>query len=252
MEMKISKTFYSVDVSSSLAVATMSQPHVIYVVGSGPMIGSHTARLFATHSFTKVVLFSRSPSNLSRDASFVTSAAPSASVHTYPADVTDHVAFKAGLEKAVSEVGVPEVVVYNAARINFGMFGQYPPEDIIADFKIPNLGLYTTASVLLPHLQALAKSAPSAKPSLFVTSAAIIHQPFAPVFALSMAKAAQANLVKLLAEENRDIVHVALVTVGGQVTPEEEVNNPSNIATKFWELYQQQKGSWAFEKKCGW
>ncbi|KAI9878497.1 MAG: hypothetical protein M1830_000729 [Pleopsidium flavum] len=230
----------------------MTSPGPIFIVGSGPMIGSHVARLFATHSFAHLALFSRSSSNLLRDASFVTSAVPSASVHTYPTDVADHAALKATLEKAVSEVGVPEVVVYNAARMNFGMFGQYSTEDIVEDFKIPNLGLYTTASVLLPHLQALATSNPSAHPALFVTSGAIIHQPLAPVFSLSMAKAAQASLTKVLADENKDVVHVALVTVGGQVTPEEKVNNPQNIATKFWELYEQKKENWEFEKKCGW
>ena len=138
------------------------------------------------------------------------------------------------------------------ACINYGMFGQYSSEDIVEDFKIPNLGLYTTASKLLPHLQALAKSHPDAHPALFVTSSAIIHQPFAPVFSLSMAKAAQANMTKLLAEENKDIVHVALVTVGGQVSMEEKVDNPPNIASKFWELYEQKRGSWEFEIKCGW
>lgn len=224
----------------------------IFVVGSGPMIGSHVARLFAKHTFTNVVLLSRSTDNLSRDVSFVTSAAPSAGVRTYAADVTDEATLTAALEKAVSENGKPEVVVYNAARINYGMFGQYSQEDILVDFKIPNFGLYTTAKVLLPHLQSLAKSHPDAHPALYVTSSALIHQPFAPVFSLSMAKAAQASLVKLLAAENKDVVHVALVTVGGQVTPEEEVNNPANIATKFWELYEQKKGSWDLEMKCGW
>lgn len=151
----------------------------------------------------------------------------------------------------MAEVGTPEVVIYNAARINYGVVGQYTPNDIVEDFKVPNLGLYTTATVLLPHLQRLASTHPEAHPALFVTSAAIIHQPFAPVFSLSMAKAAQGSLAKLLAAENKD-VHVALVTVGGQVTPEEEVNNPKNIATKFWALYEQKKGDREFEMKCGW
>ena len=218
------------------------------------MIGSHVARLFASKSFSNVVLFSRSESNLSRDCTSVVSDATSASASTrgYAVDVTDSVALKKALEKAVSDVGVPEVVVYNAARINYGMFGQYSTEDILEDFKIPNLGLYNTAAVMLPHLQELAKSDRNCHPSLFVTSGAIIHHPFAPVFSLSMAKAAQASLTKLLAENNKDIVHVAHITIGGQVTPEEPVNNPSNIATKFWELYEQKKGSWEFEKKCGW
>lgn len=230
----------------------MAPPSTIFIIGSGPMIGSHVARLFAEHGFEHLALFSRSASNLSRDASFVASAVPAASVHTYEADVTDHSSLSGALEKAISEIGVPEVVLYNAARINFGVFGQYSAEDIVEDFKIPNLGLYTTASTLLPHLQALAKTHPEAHPALFVTSGAIIHQPFAPVFSLSMAKAAQANMTKLLAEENKDVVHVALVTVAGVVSMEEKVSNPPNIASKFWELYEQEKGNWEFEMKCGW
>ena len=216
------------------------------------MIGSHVARLFAEHGFEHLALFSRSTSNLLRDASFVTSAVPAASVHTYEADVTDHISFSGALEKAISKIGVPGVILYNAARINFGVFGQYSSEDIVEDFKLPNLGLHTTASKLLPHLQALAKTHPEAHPALFVTSGAIIHQPFAPVFSLSMAKAAQANMTKLLAEENKDVVHVALVTVAGQVLMEEKVSNPPNVASKFLELYEQEKGNWEIEMKCGW
>ena len=216
------------------------------------MIGSHVARLFATHDFTHVALFSRSTTNLSRDASFVTSAVPSADVRTYAADVTDCTDLTTALEKAVSDLGPPEVVIYNAARINYGMFGQYSTDDMMTDFKIPNFGLYNTAKVLLPHLQALAKTHPDAHPALFVTSSALIDQPVAPVFSLSMAKSAQASLVKLLAADNKDVVHVALVTVGGQVSFVEKVRNPANIATKFWELYEQRKGSWEFEMKCGW
>jgi NAD(P)-dependent dehydrogenase (short-subunit alcohol dehydrogenase family) len=146
--------------------------------------------------------------------------------------VTDPAGLTTALEKTVSEVGASEVVVYNAARNSYVMLGQYSPIDILEDFKVPNLGLCTTASVLLPHLQALAKSIQDAYPALSLTLGAIIHQPFAPVFSLSMAKAAQASLVKILAEENKGVEHVALVTVGGQVTMEEAVNNPANIATK--------------------
>ncbi len=132
------------------------------------------------------------------------------------------------------------------------MVGQYAALDIVEGFKVPNLGLYTTATVLLPHLRKLAEKNPEAHPALFVTSGAIIHQPFAPVFSLSMAKAAQASLAKLLAAEHKNVVHVALVTIGGQVSPDEEVNNPENIATKFRALYVQKKGHWDQEMKCGW
>ena len=56
----------------------------------------------------------------------------------------------------------------------------------------------------------------------------------------------------MLADEHWGEVHVALVTVAGEVSPEAEVVNPANIATKFWALYEQERGSWAFEVRCGW
>jgi len=129
--------------------------------------------------------------------------------------------------------------------------GEYPPEDIVQDFKIPNLGLYNTATVLLPHLQALAKSNPDSHPSLFVTSGAVIYRPLAKIFSFSMAKSAQATLTRILADENKGVVHVALVPVGGTVSFEEELLNPTNIVPKSLGLYEQKKGSWWFEKRIG-
>lgn len=69
-----------------------------------------------------------------------------------------------------------------------------------------------------------------------------------------MAKAAQASLMKLLADdkENKDKVQVALVTAGGPVSLEKPLNNPPNVASKFWELYEQKRGSWEFEVRFGW
>lgn len=126
--------------------------------------------------------------------------------------------------------------------MSYGNFGEYSESDMIEDFKIPNLGLYTSAKILVPHLQTLARENPDAHPSLFVTSSPIIYQPFAPVFSLSMAKAAQANLVRSLIEQTKNEVHIALVMVGGPVSEQEPVNNPKYIATEFWELWEQKKG----------
>ena len=230
----------------------MSKPGPIFIIGSGPLIGSHVARLFATKSFSKVALVARSTANLSQNASFIKSAASSATVKTYTADVTDSPSLTAALNSAVADLGAPEIVIYNAARIKYGSIGEYSTEDIITDFKIPNLGLYNTVQVLLPGLQKLAKENPEAHPSLFVTSGQIVYEPLPPVFSLSMAKAAQASLVKLLAAENKDMVHVALVTIGGPVSEDEKENNPNAIAETFWKLYSQERGAWEGEAKHGW
>jgi short-subunit dehydrogenase len=225
----------------------MASPGPLFVIGTGPMIGSQIPRLFATKSFNHIALFARSTATLSASKDIIAAVAPSVTIKVYTADVIDSGNLTTALEKAVIELGPPEVVVYNAARINYGMFSDYKEEDLVIDFKVPNLGLYTTAKVLLPHLRSLAKEKSGAHPCLFITSSPIIHQPFAPVFSLSMAKAAQASLAKLLAEQDKNVVHVALITVGGPVTPDEPINNPVNVAAKFWEAWEQKKPEWQFE-----
>ncbi len=68
------------------------------------------------------------------------------------------------------------------------------------------------------------------------------------MFSMSMAQAAQASLVKMLAKDNAGVVHVALM-MAREVG---DLDDPSDIAAKFWELYEQKKGSWEVEIKCGW
>jgi short-subunit dehydrogenase len=213
------------------------------------MIGSEIPRLFATKTFTHIALFARSETTLTTSKERIVASAPSATIKTYIADVIDAAHFTEALKKAVNEVGPPEVVVYNAARINYVLFDDYNEEDILMDFKIVNLGLYTTAKVLLPHLRALAKEKPDAHPCLFVTSAPVIHHPYPILFSLSMAKTAQASLATMLAEKEKDVIHVALVTVWGPVSFDEPVNNPVKVAAKFWEAWEQKKGEWTFEHK---
>lgn len=71
-------------------------------------------------------------------------------------------------------------------------------------------------------------------------------QPF--VFALSLVKAAQRNLMQSLhmtyAPQG---VNLGLINVGGQVSPEHETWNPRNIAEKAWDWYSGYKQNPAFE-----
>ncbi|EHK97614.1 hypothetical protein M7I_6625 [Glarea lozoyensis 74030] len=123
----------------------MSSPGPLFIVGTGPMIGSEIPKLFASKTFTQIALFARTTATLTAAKDKITAAAPSATIKLYTADVTDSPNLTKALEQAVTDLGKPEVVVFNAARINYGMFDTYTEADILLDFQIPNLGLYTTA-----------------------------------------------------------------------------------------------------------
>lgn len=115
------------------------------------------------------------------------------------------------LKRAVSDLGSLDVVVYN---VKPSTIGEHFYNEMIKDFEVASLSLYAMATVPMPHLQRLARSNPAAHPGLFVTLNIRFHRPPAPVFSLSMTKAAQASLVKALAEENKGVLPVGLVTVG--------------------------------------
>ena len=130
----------------------MAPPGPIFIVGSGPMIGLYIARLFATHDFIYIALFSRFTSNLARNVFFVIFAVFFVSIYIYFIDVIDDIALIIVLEKTIIDINVPEVVVYNAARINYRIFEKYTSKNILLDFKIFNLDLYIIVSVMLSHL----------------------------------------------------------------------------------------------------
>ncbi|KAL8824326.1 MAG: hypothetical protein Q9170_008194 [Blastenia crenularia] len=232
-------------------------PGPIFIIGCGPMIGSHVARLFATSAnFTSLALFARTDATLIAATEFITAAATKAQITAYKTDVTDSLAFAYALRNAVEKVGNPEVVVYNPARIHFTPpFGPaYADMDVVTDFSIPCLGLRTAAQVLLPAIRACADEG-ARHPALWVTSGAIVHDPIPILWSLCMAKSGQASLVKCIAKEEAGMggkVHVALVTVGGQVGVEEEVNNPVMIAETFLNMWRQGKAEWGVEMKHGW
>ncbi|KAI4180929.1 MAG: hypothetical protein LQ346_006885 [Caloplaca aetnensis] len=178
-----------------------------------------------------------------------------ATIRNYTVDITDQLALTNAVEQAISELGHPEVVVYadhSTTLPGFSTIGVYHPQKIVKDFEFANLALYTTATVLMPHLQRLAQSNPAANPCFFVNSEVIAHRPQTSNFSKSMAKAAQASLVKALAEENKGVVHVALVMVGGPINHFNPLTSPAYVGSKFWDLYLQDKAHWEFEMNCGW
>lgn len=77
----------------------------------------------------------------------------------------------------------------------------------------------------------------------------LLHvQPQPEVFSLSLVKAAQRNLVQSLhAVYNPQGIHVGLVLVGGNVSPEKKELNPPRIAEKTWELFDQERAQWELE-----
>ena len=240
----------------------------LLLLGSGPGIGRHTAAHFASQGFTHIALLSRNATRLEQDAEFVRSHTPDASTNpvlkTYSCDLTDIPTLEATLKQVSTDLGdkVPEVIIFNAARVEPSTLLETPAERVLQDFQTSALALYVVAQWALPALVELAStstsstdgSAAGAKPSLLVTAGGLHSFPLPPFFSLGVAKAAQINLLECLGLiYGKQGVHVAAVDVGGIVkSPEEDGEmNPVNIARVIWEVYCEERGVWEGRVKKG-
>jgi len=219
------------------------QHGTLLVIGSGPGIGNHVGGLFAAQGFSRVILLARNEERLKQDKKDVESKAGRSgiSVETIQVNISDKSALKNALKQVEEIGGEIESVFFNAARILPGKILSEPVETIEEDLQTTIIALYMVAQWAMPRLQAFAASSPAAKPSLIVTNSLLPADPEPTLFSLSLVKAAQRNLVISMAKTFEPEVHVGLITVGGVVAPENKYLNPTYIAEKTWEFFDQKK-----------
>ncbi|KAI6818801.1 hypothetical protein KC315_g8934 [Hortaea werneckii] len=220
----------------------------LVVLGSGPGIGVQVACTFSVRGFTHIALVSRNAERLEKDWNRVLDAVQergySCQVKKWVCDISDLDALNTTL-KEIERFGSLECVLFNAARVAGKPPFDESVEDIEKDFRITNLACYATAQWAMPLLK---QASQDNLPSFFVTSTTSLYkEPIPDLVSLSMVKSAQRALVLSLHAKVGADVHVALLSVGGVVSPEAKNLSPVNIAEKAWQLYQQKRGSWERE-----
>ncbi|KAJ0114053.1 hypothetical protein J7T55_007887 [Diaporthe amygdali] len=221
----------------------------LIVIGSGPGIGRAVTSLFAAKRYGNVALIARRAEQLELEQKAVEEAVGAGvKVKTYALDVTNSEALLKALDDIEIQLGKPECIFYNAARVQPSELLSHDVKDIEFDFKINVSALYVVVQRELPHLIELAKHRKDAWPSIIVTSSMLPQHPVPQFFALSLAKAAQRNLVQSLSlTYASEGVHLGLINVGGPVSPEHETWNPGNIAAKAWDWFSKSRDSLDFE-----
>jgi len=131
----------------------------LLLVGSGPGVGLTTATLFAAKKFDKVALLSRSKDRLVTERETLLSSLPAGrnvEVKTWDVDIVATEKYKSVLKEVEkwSGDGV-DCVIFNAARIIPSPMLEFPAEEIVNDFMLTNIALYTTAQWAMPLLSKL-------------------------------------------------------------------------------------------------
>ncbi|MEU8119828.1 SDR family NAD(P)-dependent oxidoreductase [Spirillospora sp. NPDC049024] len=206
------------------------------VIAAGPGIGQAVARRFAREGYP-IALIARGDETLRAAARAVgPSGVP---VVTVAADCADEDALRGALDRVVTEHGLPDVVVYNAAVVQADAPGELPARANLEAWAVNVVGALTAADHLAPAM------ARRGSGSILVTGG--MPEPKWQYTSLSLGKAGVRTLVRILDQQYGAAgVHAASVTVDGPVAPGTDFD-PDDIAEHYWRLHVQPRHRWEHE-----
>jgi len=207
-----------------------------FVIGAGPGLGTSIALRFGSTGMP-IGLIARSHSSINT----VRLALDSAGIESVSAtaDAADETQVKGGLDLLVDELGVPAVLVYNAAVIRADRPGELSHEQYQSAYAVNVLGAITSAAHLAPRM------AKAGGGTILITGGMPLPDPM--YTSLSLGKACVRTLTRLLADEyGASGIHVAAVIVSGEIAPSGPFS-PDLIAEQYWRLHSQTPDAWEHE-----
>lgn len=203
------------------------------VIGAGPGIGRAVAERFAADGH-RIAVIARSAETVDPIVGPLTDTGhPAIGLQ---ADVTDEAGLTVALDKAIAAHGVPEVVIYNAARIQADGMGELSAAELLDTLAVNVVGLASATGHLAPLM------AERGSGSILITSG---MPGVVPAYSsLSLGKAAARTYAELLAAEYGPAgLHVASVIVTDAVVPGTPFD-PALIAAVYTELHAQPREHW--------
>jgi NAD(P)-dependent dehydrogenase (short-subunit alcohol dehydrogenase family) len=216
------------------------------VVGVGPGNGAAFAKRFH-HEGYAVALLARGDELSRQIASGLSDA------RAYACDVGDAASVERTFAAIRSELGDPEVVVYNAGSGVFGGFGEVTAADFENAWRVNTLGAFLVAKQVVPGMERARRG------SLIFVGATASRRGGAKTTAFAPAKAAQRSLAESLARQlGPKGIHVALIIIDGVVDlprtrarmpdkPDSFFVEPADVAGTAAMLVAQPRSVWTFE-----
>jgi NAD(P)-dependent dehydrogenase (short-subunit alcohol dehydrogenase family) len=207
------------------------------IVGVGPGLGLALARTFAAAGHP-VALLGRTENKLDEYVAAITSDQP---VRRFVADASSPESLRAGLNAAISELGGPEVLIYNAAQLRQDTPLDGDDEGWVQALAVDVLGAKIAAETVIPALR-------DSRGSLLFTGGGLAFAPSPEFASLSVGKAAiRAYTQALHAHLKGRPIHAATVTIAGNVDGGEERFAADVLANDYLYLHQQAESDWEAE-----
>jgi NAD(P)-dependent dehydrogenase (short-subunit alcohol dehydrogenase family) len=169
------------------------------------------------------------------------------------ADATDPASVAAAFDQIRSNLGAPEVFVYNAGAFQMGGILDLSPEKFDECFKANCAGAFYAAQQVLPAMVEARRG------TVLLTGATAALRGGARFSALAVGKFGLRALAQSMAREfGPQGIHVAHIVVDGQIdtprvremSPGRENHtmlSPDAIAETYWQLHAQDRSAWTLE-----
>jgi NAD(P)-dependent dehydrogenase (short-subunit alcohol dehydrogenase family) len=212
--------------------------NVAVVVGVGPGIGLAVAKKFAQEGF-KVALVARDLEKVNGYAAQFKADGLEASA--FAGDAAQAGSIKTAMGAVETQLGAPNVLVYNAAAFNPGVPSSLTRDVLLTGFTINVIGALEATNAVLDDMKK------NASGTVLFTGGGLALNPYKDYASLGIGKAGIRSLAFAYAQElEPDGIHVATVTVAGNVKPGTPFD-PDRIAAHYWRLHTQAKGAWETE-----
>ena len=208
------------------------------IVGVGPGLGLALARTFAGAGHP-VALLGRDAARLDR---YVTDLdTPEQAARGYTADAAQPNQLRTAIQAAISDLGAPDVLIYNAAVLRPDTPTDGDDDGWAHALAVNVLGAKIAAETVHPALR-------DGRGSLLFTGGGLALNPSAQYASLSIGKAALRAYVQtlhaLLAGTG---VHATSVTITGHIGGGDARFDPAVLAQAYLDLHHQPPGDWQHE-----
>ncbi len=222
----------------------IERPHCL-VIGVGPGFGMGCVRRFVAEGY-HVSMIARHAGRLDAWQR------EHANTAAFPVDVANVEGFVETLQQIVTAHGLPDVVIYNAAKASFGNYLKITPADFEKNFSVNTTGLLVAAQALAPSMVERGSGA------LIVTGNTGAMRGTPNFVGWSPSKAGQRILSESLARElGPHGVHVAYVVVDALIDmpfarknrpsqPDDTYAKPDDLAETVFNTAVQPRSAWSF------